>query len=74
MASEDSQSQTGPFLLIVRTGRIVTIPFSCTLERECDIWISTAGCSGFPAYSRVCSRWLPSWSRNLSLRPPFTGA
>ncbi len=39
------------FLLIVRTGRIVTASFEA----------SSAGCSGFPAYSQMLTTLLPTW-------------
>ena len=53
MASEDSECRLGirSFLLIARTGRIVTA-HARTLLRGYDM-ASTAGYSGFPAYSRL---------------------
>src|SRR5262245_56165218 len=51
-----------PFLLIVRTGRIVTAHASPSHEGVTGT--STAGFSGFPANSGVCSRELLLESRN----------
>ena len=42
-----------PFLLIVRTGRIVTVHFHTLVGRGATD--STAGSTGFPAYSRLHS-------------------
>jgi hypothetical protein len=47
---------TGPFLLIVRTGRIFTA-HATTETNRCDR-TSTAGYSEFPAFSRVCFKGL----------------
>jgi hypothetical protein len=47
---------TGPFLLIVRTGRIFTA-HATTETNGCDR-TSTAGYSEFPAFSRVCFKGL----------------
>ena len=51
--ADDPLLETRPFLLIARTGRIVTVHAN-TLSRECDR-TSTAGCSGVPAYSQLHS-------------------
>jgi hypothetical protein len=50
MVSEDSRQLDGPFLLIVRTRRIVTADESPA---------SSAGYSGFPAYSQMRTASLP---------------
>ena len=49
---DDPLLSAWPFLLIVRTGRIVTIPCHAPYE-EGVTRIRTAGCSGFPAYSQL---------------------
>ena|SRR5271165_872369 len=54
----------GPFLLIVRTGRIITVHATPPYEQGVTARTSTAGCSGFPAFSRVCSAGLLPQSRN----------
>ncbi len=53
---------SGPFLLVGRTGRVVTA-HADTIGRGSDM-ASTAGYSGVPANSRVCSSGSPRWSRN----------
>src|SRR5580704_18269006 len=54
MVSEDSAHAEQPFLLIVRTRRIVT-----ARKR------SSAGFSGFPAYSQILLRQLLSYLRTV---------
>ena len=53
VVSEGSTRKRATSLLIVRTGRIVTVPK-----------VSSAGCSEFPAYSQVLLR-----QRNVTLGP-----
>ena len=59
MVSEDSARAEQPFLLIVRTRRIVTA--------HC----SSAGFSGFPAYSQILLRQLlPTLGPFIVVAPP----
>lgn len=53
--ANDPLLDSWPFLLIVRTGRIVTAIHVTNLLIRCDkkLMTSTAGYTGFPAFSRV---------------------
>ena len=52
--ADDPLLGTWPFLLIVRTGRIVTAHRSLSYPMGVTLsWTSTAGCSEIPAYSQL---------------------
>jgi hypothetical protein len=57
LASEDSgRFPVRPFLLIVRTGRLVTVRVFVTLASHSEVLVpknGSAGCSDFPAYGRI---------------------
>jgi hypothetical protein len=70
--ADDPLRNYWPFLLIVRTGRIVTIHLPATLRRGCDSNVGSAGYTGFPAFSQLHSPGLLLGGATPRARPGFT--